>query len=501
VPVVLTEKPNRRNGESEKRRSSRLTGSAVLAQWDKRYVWHPFTQQTEWAQRDPVIIASGKGVWLKDVRGRRFIDGVSSLWVNVFGHRKEELDAAIRRQLKKFAHGTFLGLTHEPAIRLAKKLIEIANAPHPLPPPRGGRVQGGGGLSRVFYSDNGSTAVEVALKMAYQYWQLSGRPTKTKFVSMKDGYHGDTMGSVSVGGIDLFHERFRGLLFKGYQVEPPHPLPPPRGGRVQGGGDIEQVLKRHHRSIAAVVLEPLIQGASGMRLMPRGYLAQVARLCKRYRVLLIVDEVATGFGRTGTMFACEQEGVSPDFLCVAKSLTGGYLPLAATLTTEKVYRAFLGRFDEFKAFFHGHTYTANPLACAVALANLELYRKENLLPQIRARSRELAVGLAPLKSHPHVKEIRQLGLMAGVELVKAKARCPPSLHPPPRGGRERVGVIPYPPEARMGLKVCDAALRNGVWLRPLGDVVVLMPPLAISRKELQILLRAVHAAIHEVTES
>jgi adenosylmethionine-8-amino-7-oxononanoate aminotransferase len=316
----------------------------------------------------------------------------------------------------------------------------------------------------VFYSDNGSTAVEVAVKMAYQYWQLSGKPQKTKFVSLKDGYHGDTLGSVSVGGIDLFHERFRRLLFKGWQVRP--------GNR----DELTRVLKRHHASLAAVVMEPLIQGASGMLLMPKGYLAHVARLCHRYQVLLITDEVATGFGRTGTMFACEQENVVPDFLCVAKSITGGYLPLAATLTSEKIYRVFLGRYDEFKTFFHGHTYTANPLACAVALASLDLYEKEDLLGNVRRRAAQMAEGLAALRGHPHVQEIRQAGLMAGIELSRADK-------------------TPFPPGQRIGLKVCDAAIRRGLWLRPLGDVIVLLPPLVISEQEMNFLLLVLKEAI------
>jgi len=444
----------------------------TLNAWDKKYLWHPFTQQAEWVEREPILIQSGRGVWLKDQRGRRFIDGVSSLWVNVFGHQKKELNRAIIRQLNKIAHSTFLGLTHEPAIRLAKKLIEIAPS----------------GLTRVFYSDNGSTSVEVAVKMAYQYWQLSGRPKKTRFVSMKEGYHGDTLGSVSVGGIDLFHERFRELLFKGWQVKPPspptpsplsmergqgkvHSLLPTQGRRLRDEGEIESVLRKHHKEIAAVVMEPLVQGASGMLLMPKGYLAHVAKLCQKYQALLIVDEVATGFGRTGTMFACEQEKVSPDFLCVAKSITGGYLPLAATLTTERVYRAYLGRYDEFKTFFHGHTYTANPLACAAALANLELYRKENLLKNVRARTRQLAEGLSSLQGRPRIKEIRQIGLMAAIEL---------------KG---------YPPGRRMGLKVCDAAFERGVWLRPLGDVIVIMPPLAITKQELAFLIDVVRKSV------
>ncbi len=407
-----------------------------LAAWDKKYLWHPFTQQAEWAQREPIIVQSGQGVWLKDARGRKLLDGNSSLWVNVWGHRHPILNKALHKQAEKIAHTTFLGLSHEPAIRLAKKLVEIA--------PKG--------LSRVFYSDNGSTAVEVALKMAYQYWQLTGKKRKTKFVSLKEGYHGDTIGSVSVGGIDLFHERFRNLLFQGWQVTP------------GGFQEIEKLLRMHHADIAAVVMEPLIQGASGMLVMPQGYLAHVARLCKKFDVLLMADEVATGFGRTGTMFACEQENVTPDFLCVAKSITGGYLPLAATLTKEKIFRAFLGRYDEFKTFFHGHTYTANPLACAVAMANLDLYKKKKLLQNVLARSRQLHEGLAPLLQLPEVRAVRQMGLMAGIE------------------------IGPYSAGERMGLKVCDEAIRRGVWLRPLGDVIVLMPPLAITQKELAFLI-------------
>ncbi len=431
---------------------------AALGRWDKRHLWHPFTQQTEWARRMPVIIQSGRGVWLRDSRGKRLLDGNSSLWVNVWGHRRPELDRALKRQADKISHSTFLGLTHEPAIRLAKRLTQISPQ----------------GLTRVFYSDNGSTAVEVAIKMAYQYWQLLGRPRKTKFISLKEGYHGDTLGSVSVGGIDLFHLRFRDLLFKGYTVRAPHPAPSPSRGEGGGGGDfgeVNRVVERHHSQIAAVVMEPLIQGASGMRLMPEGYLAHVARLCRKYDVLLILDEVATGFGRTGTMFACEQEHVSPDILCVAKSLTGGYLPLAATLASERIFKAFLGRYDEFKTFFHGHTYTANPLACSVALANLDLFKKEDLLKNVRERAAQLALGLKTLENHPHVKEIRQIGLMAGIELVQ-----------------DRDTGLPYPARRRMGLRVCDEAIRCGVWLRPLGDVVVLMPPLAISQKELAFLI-------------
>lgn len=436
----------RRKAVSEKSFASRSSLSARLAAWDKRHLWHPFTQQTEWAGRKPRVIESAKGVWLKDVEGRRYLDGVSSLWVNVFGHGEPSIDRAVKKQLGKMAHTTFLGLTHEPAIQLARELLRIA--------PKN--------LSRVFYSDNGSTSVEVALKMAYQYWQLQKKPRKL-FISMKEGYHGDTLGSVSVGGVALFHLRFHDLLFKGLTVTP---------GNFE---EIERLLQKRHKEIAAVVMEPLIQGASGMLIMPKGYLAHVSRLCKRYGIFLIVDEVATGFGRTGTMFAVEQEKVQPDFLCLAKGITGGYLPLAATLTTEKVFRAFLGRYDEFKTFFHGHTYTANPLACAAALASLKLIRKKQLLQNVRARAKQLKEGLASLQRHPHVKEVRQLGLMVGIELRR------------------------YPPAERRGLRVCDEALNRGVWLRPLGDVVVLMPPLVISKMELAFLLRVLGQSVAAAT--
>lgn len=420
---------------------------------DKRVLWHPFTQQAEWDRQTPIVIASGQGVWLKDSRGRRLMDGNSSLWVNVWGHRESALDRALKRQLARLAHSTFLGLTHEPAIRLAKALIAIA--------PRG--------LTRVFYSDNGSTAVEVALKMAYQYWQLRGERQRRRFVSLRHGYHGDTLGAVSVGGVELFHARFSALLFDGYALD----ASDRRWERA-----MDRLFLCHHRSIAAVVAEPLIQGASGMLLQPKGFLKRLGERCRRYGILMIADEVATGFGRTGEMFAVDHDGIRPDFLCVAKSLTGGYLPLAATLTTEKVFRAFRGRFDEFRHFFHGHTYTANPLACAVAIENLRLYEERNLLANVRARAQQMADGLAPLKDHPHVKDIRQLGLMCGIELVQDKRRN-----------------RPFAPRERMGLRVCQDAIRRGVWLRPLGDTIVLLPPLAISRMEMDVLVRTVRASI------
>jgi adenosylmethionine-8-amino-7-oxononanoate aminotransferase len=362
------------------------------------------------------------------------------------------------------AHVTLLGQASVPSIELAAKLASIAPA----------------GLSRVFYSDSGSTAVEIAVKMAYQYWQLTGRPAKRRFVALEEAYHGDTLGSVSVGGIELFHDRFRHLLFDVLRVPTPHAY------RWKGGADVlgeslaqlEALFQARGEELAAFVVEPLIQGAAGMFVQPKGWLAGVAKLCKQYDVLLICDEVATGFGRTGTMFAVEQEGVTPDLLCLAKGLTGGYLPLAATLANARIYDAFLGRFDEAKTFYHGHTYTGNPLACAVALSNLKLFETEDTLRAVQAPLAVLQAGLEQLATLPHVGDIRRRGMMIGVELVadvKTKR--------------------PYTFEQRKGFEVCQAARAHGVLLRPLGDVLVVMPPLSLSVDEAQLIIDALESAI------
>ncbi|MFT3714360.1 MAG: adenosylmethionine--8-amino-7-oxononanoate transaminase, partial [Archangium sp.] len=327
--------------------------TAELLKLDAAHVWHPFTQMQGWLEDQPLIIERSEGNWLIDTDGRKWLDGISSLWVTVHGHRRAELDDAVRSQLNKVAHTTLLGMASVPSIELAARLAALT------------------GLPRVFYSDSGSTSVEIAVKMAYQFWQLTGRTTKKRFVALKEAYHGDTIGSVSVGGMDLFHERFRDLLF-----------PVERVG-VESLAEIEKLFAQKHEELAGFVVEPLIQGAAGMLLQPDGWLKGVESLCRKYDVLLICDEVATGFGRTGKMFAVEHDGVKPDLMCVAKGLTGGYLPLAATLASDRIYRAFLGRFDEAKTFFHGHTYTGNPLACAVALANLELFEREQTLQKMK----------------------------------------------------------------------------------------------------------------------
>lgn len=419
-----------------------------LADLDQRVLWHPFTQQAEW---DPLVIARGEGSFLVDEQGRRYLDGVSSLWCNVHGHRHPVLDRALAEQAAKLAHSTFLGLTHEPGIRLAAELVAAA--------PRG--------LTRVFYSDSGSTAVEIALKQSFQYWQLKGRTSKQKFLRLGDAYHGDTLGAVGVGGIDLFHRVFGPLLVRSIAV----PSPAGTDGTASLA-HLERELESRAYEIAAFVMEPLVQGAAGMLVHPPGYLAKAAELCRRHSVHLIVDEVATGFGRTGTMFACEHEGVSPDFLCLAKGIAAGYLPLAATLATDEIYAAFLGARAELKHFFHGHTFTANPLACAVGLASLDLLRRETL-PNAQRLQPAFDAALSRMTTVPGVREVRHRGLMAGIELA-------------PREGRF------------LGVEVCDRIRNHGVILRNLGDVVVWMPPLSLSTDELALLERATTAAIQEV---
>ncbi|MCP9469487.1 MAG: adenosylmethionine--8-amino-7-oxononanoate transaminase [Nitrospira sp.] len=445
-----------------------------LSQWDRRYVWHPFTQMQEWEQDDPLIIERGRGSFVIDTAGRRYLDGTSSIWVNLHGHRHPALDRALKRQLDKIAHSTFLGLSNPPAIELARELINIAPD----------------GLTRVFYSDNGSTAVEVALKMAVQYWQQRHPDAgpKRSFLHLKLAYHGDTIGAVSIGNIDLFHARFKPLLFPTVEAEPPHCYRCPLALTYPSCNlaciaPIERLLKSRHRELAGFVIEPLVQAAAGMITHPPGYLKRIRELCTAYNVLLIADEVATGFGRTGKMFACQHEAVTPDLMAISKGMTGGYMPLAATLTTEEIYKAFLGTYEEFKTFFHGHSYTGNPLGCAVALENLRIFRRERTLSRLRPKLSALTALLAPLARHPHVGDVRRVGLMVGIELV-----------------RDRLTKEPYPITARIGHRVAAEARRNGLLLRPLGNVIVLIPPLSVSLSELKRMVAIVRSAIETVTE-
>lgn len=460
---------------------------------DKKYLWHPFTQMQEWVEEDPVIITEGRGSFLKDIFGRWYLDGVSSIWVNVHGHRKKEIDNAIKEQIDKISHSTLLGLTHPPAVRLAEKLIKLVRKLEvrsgKLKTPNSELRTLNSKLTRVFYSDNGSTAVEIGLKMAFQYWQREGSKNKKRFLSLKNAYHGDTIGAVSVGGIEIFHKTFSPLLFKSYKAPSPYcyrceldkkyPL-----CRLSCLKEMEKILKKHHQEIAGVIIEPLVQGAGGMIVSPPGYLRGVRKLCSKYNILMIADEVATGFGRTGRMFACEHENVSPDILCIAKGITGGYLPLAATIVTEKIYNAFLGEYRDLKTFFHGHTYTGNQLACAAALANLEIFKRERTIQKMQGKIKILWKGLSKIVGFAHVGEVRHKGLMAGIELVKDK----------------KTGE-PYPIEDKIGWRVCQKARGKSLLIRPLGNVVVLMPPLSISHQELKRLIQITSESIREETEN
>jgi adenosylmethionine-8-amino-7-oxononanoate aminotransferase len=446
----------------------------TLKQLDHRYLWHPFTQMQEWMGEEPCIISHGTGNYLVDVQGRQYLDGVSSLWCNVHGHRKKELDDAIRAQLDRIAHSTFLGLSHVPGIRLAQELIQIA--------PKG--------LQRVFYSDSGATAVEIALKMAIQYWQLRGERKRTEIATLAESYHGDTVGSMSMGYSETFHRFHKSLLFPVLRLTPPHVFRyykrmTEREALKAAIGEAEEKLSEHKDSLAALVMEPLMQGAAGMWSQPAGYLQALGEICRRSGILFVLDEVATGFGRTGKMFACEHAEITPDILCLAKGITGGYLPLAATLTNEEIFSAFLGEYKEFKSFFHGHTYTGNPLGCAAALASLELFDRENIIERIQPKISSIARRLSEdFLLLPHVSDIRQWGLMVGIELVEGKEK------------RKS-----YPPEKRIGHKVIHEARQRGVMIRPLGDIVILMPPLSIAEDELRTLLDVTYEAIQVVTGS
>jgi adenosylmethionine---8-amino-7-oxononanoate aminotransferase len=421
------------------------------AQLDRDHLWHPFTQQRDWCGEEPLTIERAEGSQLIASDGRRYLDGVSSLWCNVHGHRHPGIDQALRDQLGRVAHSTMLGLSHPGAAELAARLVELA-------PP---------GLSRVFYSESGSTATEIALKMAFQYQQQRGgqHVRRTSFVHLREAYHGDTLGSVSVGGIDLFHAAYGPLLFRTYAAEP------------GDAAHLEHVLATREEEIAAVIVEPLVQGAAGMLVHPPGYLRAARELCDRFGVLLICDEVATGFGRTGTMFACEQERVAPDLLCLAKGLTGGYMPLAATLTTERIYEGFLGAPEEQRTFFHGHTYTGNPLACAAALASLDAFERERTLVHLQPKIRLLDELLGAVAAMPEVVEVRGRGFMVGIDL-----------------GR-------HDPALRLGHRVTLEARERGAIVRPLGDVVVLMPPLSISKADLRRLVEIAAESIEAACSS
>lgn len=447
-----------------------ITDFERLSTLNKEHLWHPFTQMKDYNNSDPLIIERGEGIKLYDVQGRAYYDGFSSVWLNVHGHNVPELNQAITDQLGRVAHSTLLGMANVPAIELAEKLAGIA--------PKG--------LNKVFYSDSGATGVEIAIKMAFQYWHNQGIRGKRSFITMNQAYHGDTIGAVSVGAIPLYHDVFRPMLF------PSHVIPYPYAYRHQGGETkaleatltaLSHLLETRAEEIAALIVEPIVQGAGGIIVMPPNCLRQMAALCRKHGVLLIADEVATGFGRTGAMFACDLEGVSPDLMVIGKGLTGGYLPVAATLATDEVYNAFYADYEEQKTFFHGHSFTGNPLGCAVALASLKLMEERKMVEGVRAKASFIEHKLEPLKDRPHVGEIRQKGLMIGIELVRDKA------------SRE-----PYEWAERIGVRASLRARELGMLTRPLGNVIVFIPPLASTEAELDEMTDILADSIISVTD-
>jgi adenosylmethionine-8-amino-7-oxononanoate aminotransferase len=476
-----------------------------LAQLDHAHVWHPFTQMRDWLQREPIVIIEGKGSVLRDVRGREYLDANSSIWTNLHGHNHPQINAALRRQMRKIAHSSALGLANEPAALLATKLVQTAGAA-PSSARRGPR------LNKVFFSDDGSTAMEVALKLAYEFARrIRGPKPEPRFLSLEEAYHGDTVGAVSLGHIDLFHKAYAGLLFQTDKVMSPYcyrcPFNRAKPERADAReyrqcnwecvGKVEQKFtaqKKRGNPYAAFVFEPLMQGAAGMIPQPSGWLRQVTEVARAHGALLIADEVMTGFGRTGSThsptypltrppahFACQHEGVQPDLLAIAKGLTGGYLPMAATLTTERLFDAFLGRYEEFKTFFHGHSYTGNQLGAAAALASLEILKSRSSLGMRQQLEQTLRSELKSLWALPNVGDIRQVGLIAGIELV--------------RNWRTRE---PFAARERAGIRVCAAMARRGVLTRPIGNVVVLMPPYCTTRKQARRMITALHEACDEV---
>jgi adenosylmethionine-8-amino-7-oxononanoate aminotransferase len=448
-------------------------GAWIVKNWadlDRKYIWHPFTQMLEWQSLQPLVIERAEGNYLIDTEGRRYLDGISSLWVNLHGHKKREIDEAITRQLSKVSHSTLLGLASVPSIELAEKLVRITPE----------------GLNKVFYSDSGSTAVEVALKIAFQYWRNRGHQKKERFVTLSEAYHGDTIGSVSLGGIDLFHQIFHPLLFQTLTIQTPFPYRSPdlsaESCREKSLKEFRSLAQERADTIAALVVEPVVQGAAGMIVHPPGFLKGLEKICRDYGILLICDEVATGFGRTGKMFACEHEGVRPDMMTLAKGLSGGYLPIAATMVTDEIHAAFLGEYTEYKTFFHGHSYTGNCLACAAACACLDIFETDGVLEASQSKIALLKERLSEeISTLSHVGDVRQCGFMIGIELVE-----------------DRSLRKACPPEKRIGAQVAQHVRNYGLILRPLGDVIVLMPPLSITLPEIEDLISITARSIREI---
>ncbi len=428
-------------------------------QRDLAVLWHPCTQMKDHEQLPVIPIRRGDGVWLEDFDGKRYLDAVSSWWVNVFGHANQRINQRIKDQLDQLEHVMLAGFSHQPVVELSERLVQIT-------PP---------GLDRVFYTDNGSTGIEVALKMSFHYWRNSGQPNKQRFVTLTNSYHGETVAAMSVGDVALFTDTYKPLLLDTFKVPSPDCYLRPDGMSWEEHSrnmfvHMGQTLADHHREIAAVIVEPLIQGAGGMRMYHPVYLQLLREACDRYDVHLIHDEIAVGFGRTGTMFACEQAGITPDFLCLSKALTGGYLPMAAVLTTDKLYQAFYDDYSTLRAFLHSHTYTGNPLACAAALATLDIFEQDRVIEANKTLAARMTTATAHLADHPQVAEVRQTGMAVAIEMVADKA-----------------SKTPYPWQERRGLKVYQHALQRGALLRPLGSVVYFLPPYTITEEQIDFL--------------
>jgi adenosylmethionine-8-amino-7-oxononanoate aminotransferase len=438
---------------------------------DLAHVWHPCTQMKDHESLPPIPIRRGQGAWLEDYAGQRYLDAVSSWWVNLFGHANARINAAVREQLERLEQVILAGFTHEPVIALSEALCAIA-------PP---------GLTRCFYADNGSSAVEVAVKMSFHYWRNVGESGRRRFITLSNSYHGETLGALAVGNVELYKEIYRPLLMDVITVPSPDCYARPPGAswaehsRAQFA-HMEAALARHAHESCAVIVEPLVQCAAGMRMYDPLYLTLLREACDRHRVHLIADEIAVGFGRTGTMFACEQAGITPDFMCLSKGLTAGYLPLSSVMTTDTVYQAFYDEYTKLNAFLHSHSFTGNPLACAAALASLAIFRDDAVLARNRALAAHLAERAAALGDHPHVAEVRQRGMIAAVEFVRDK------------GSRE-----PYPWQERRGLTVYRHALARGVLLRPIGNVVYFMPPYVVTPEEIDLMVEVAREGIEQAT--
>ncbi len=432
------------------------SNNAALIERDLRVLWHPCTQMKDCETLPPIPIKRGEGIWLEDFEGNRYIDAVSSWWVNLFGHANPRINAAVRDQLEKLEHVILAGFSHEPVVELCERLVKLTPE----------------GLTRCFLADNGSSAVEVALKMSFHYWRNLGKASKHRFITLENSYHGETLGALAVGNVALFKETYDPLLMRAISAPSPDAFlreqgttPAEHAARVFE--QMEALLERHAEETCAVIVEPLIQCAGGMRMFDPLYLNLLRDACNRHQVHLIADEIAVGFGRTGTMFACEQAGISPDFMCLSKGLTAGYLPLSVVLTTEQVYQAFYDDFEKLTAFLHSHSYTGNPLACRAALATLDIFETDKVIESNRTLAERMQQATERFKAHPHVGDVRQQGMTLAIEMVKNKA-----------------DKIPFPWQERRGLHVYRHALSKGALLRPLGNVVYFMPPYVITPEQI-----------------